>query len=307
MERWASVAVAISFLGANALAEPAPTAPGSTTPEQSRAEPPHVDGPKLVDLGNASEIDLPAGWVLLERAEAQKAEREAGDAWEDVVAAMFRPGEGWGIVVEYVDAGYVDDSDSGQLDADELMQSIRSGTVEQNKHRREMGAPELFVDGWTEQPHYERVHHQLIWGVANHTANGKIVNFLTNVLGRNGYLVVTLVASPEELDAAKREMTSLLPAIRFRTGARYEDHAAGDKDSGMSLKGLVLAGAGLAIIKGAKGGLLITILLALKKAFIVIIAALGGFFRWLFRRKKKIEVAAADPPPVEPPSAEPPT
>src|SRR6185312_14970402 len=50
------------------------------SPEEIEASlPPHINGPKLVDLGHDVEIDLPAGMLLLERAEARKMLEKGGD------------------------------------------------------------------------------------------------------------------------------------------------------------------------------------------------------------------------------------
>lgn len=63
------------------------------SPEPSM--PPHIVGPKLVDLGDSTEIDLPAGMILLERTEAQKLLREMGNSPEDTVALVLKPGSDW--------------------------------------------------------------------------------------------------------------------------------------------------------------------------------------------------------------------
>ena len=82
-------------------------------------------------------------------------------------------------------------------------------------------------------------------------------------------------------------------STRFQPGSRYEDYREGDKTSGMGLRMLVLGGAGVAVAKAAKAGILVTILLTLKKFFVVIGVALAGMLKWLLDRRRS-------QPPAEP-------
>jgi len=272
---------------------------------------PHIVGPKLVDLGHHAQIDLPAGMSLLEQAQAQELLRKGGSSAEGVVAviAPVSDAANWLVVIEADDVGYVSDDDAGDLDAGEMLEQFKAGTLEQNKKRVALGVPELFVDGWSEPPRYERAKRHLVWGLNGHASDGKVVNFFTRFLGRNGYLSVDLIDEPSKIEASKAEALSILTAVHFTPGFRYEDHVGTDHDSGLGLKALVLGGAGVVIAK--KTGILIAILLVLKKGFIVVIAAIGGFFKWLFGRRKH-EAAdaslmvsdpplAAPPPPSDPP------
>jgi uncharacterized membrane-anchored protein len=262
---------------------------------------PHVVGPKLVDLGHQAEIDLPAGLTLYERAAAQNLMKQMGNDAEAVVAAIL-PAAGtgdWIIVIEADDIGYVSDEDADELDPTPMLEQFKTGTIQQNVERKKMGVPDLFVDGWSERPHYEQVLHHLVWGLDAHDVNGKVINFFTRFLGRNGYLSVNLIDEPANIEKSKAQAIAILNAVRFKPGSRYSDHASGDRDSGLGLKALVLGGAGLVLAK--KGGILIAILLFLKKGIIVVVAAIGGFFKWLFGRNKK----SIDVPPTPPVSPDP--
>jgi uncharacterized membrane-anchored protein len=273
--------------------------------------PPHIVGPKHVELGNGTAIDLPEGMILLERTEAQALLRESGDSPEGVVAMVFKPGSDWHLYVEYADSGYIDDSDAEDLDADDLLESYRTGNKEQNKTRKALGKPELVIDSWTEPPRYDRAAHHLVWGLAAHATDGKVVNFFTRILGRNGYLSLDLIAAPEQLEAAKKEAAVALQAVKFKGGATYADHSSSDKSSGIGLRGLVLGGAGVAV--ASKLGFIAKILLVFKKGLIVVVAAIGGLFRWLFRRKPRDQpddplagLAVSDPTGAPPPPMQPP-
>lgn len=296
---------------------------GGNTDEDGAAQgakptlPLHVVGPKRVELGGGAAVDLPEGLLLFERAQAQELSRQMGNSPESVVAIIGKPASDWLVVIHLDEAGFIDDSDADELDADDLLESLRQGTAEQNKQRKTMGVPELFVDGWSEKPRYVRAQHHLVWGLAAHSVNNKVINFLTRILGRNGYLSVNLVAEPEKLEAAKQEALAILHATQFKPGFRFEDHVSSDHSSGIGLRGLVLGGAGVAV--ASKLGFLAKVLFALKKAILFVVLGVGAVFRRLFRRgsgasdgpavasRARFAAPPVPPAPVEPqaPSAEP--
>jgi uncharacterized membrane-anchored protein len=260
--------------------------------------PPHIEGPKLVDLGNDLEIDLPTGAILFERDVVRQLAEKQGAPTEGLVAWIGRRDADWQIVIHYNDAGYITDSDADQLDADELLAAFREGTALHNEKRKQLGVPELFIDGWSERPRYERTAHHLVWGVNVHNTDGPAINYFTRILGRRGFASVNLIDDAAKIESSKRAAAPLLGAIRFRPGARYADHQSSDKDSDMSLRNLVLGGTGVAI--AAKTGLLMKILLVLKKGILLVVIGIGGFFRWLFRRKRHDETPPAPPEPPAP-------
>ena len=125
-----------------AKADKAPVqAPADEQPDDDAAEdgsaaaedeqmPPHIEGPKLVDLGNDIEIDLPAGMVLLEHDEAKKLIEKGGGTGEGVVALVlptFLPDQTWEMRIDYDDVGYVKDTDADQLDPERAVQPVQAG------------------------------------------------------------------------------------------------------------------------------------------------------------------------------------
>lgn len=280
-------------------------APAPAPDPVPQADPPGlVRGPKLVDLGNNSEIDLPAGMLLLQKAQAQEALRPGGGNYEHVVALIGTEDKEWQIVLEYEDLGYIEDDDADKLDANELLQSYKDGTTEQNKARKQNGIPELYVDGWSESPRYEKAKHHLVWGLKGHSTNGPIVNYFTRILSRGGFMSVDLIDKPENMEKSKVEAAPVLTAIHFKPGFAYADHKSDDKSSGMGLRALVLGGAGVAL--ATKGGFLIKLLIIFKKAIVFVVVGIGGFFKWLFGRKKKTDGLDLTPPPYDPNNPGPP-
>jgi uncharacterized membrane-anchored protein len=249
--------------------------------------PPHVTGPKLVDLGADIEIELPAGMILLEHDEAKKLIEKGGGTGEGVVALvlpMFLPDQTWEMRIDYNDVGYVKDTDADQLDPNELFNQYKQGTEEDNARRRSQGLSELFLDGWSEMPKYDKPTHRLVWGFNAHSVNGPNVNFFTRILGRNGFLSVDLIDDPDKIETAKGQAGIVVAGIRYKTGATYEDHESNDKDSGMGLKALVLGGAAIGVFKVAKGGVLVKIFAVAWKGILVLFAGIGAFFKKIFRR-----------------------
>jgi uncharacterized membrane-anchored protein len=274
------------------------------TPEELEAQiPAHLKGPQLVDLGSNIEIDLPANVLLFERAEARKMLEEVGDSGENVLAIVRTLDSTWEIIIEYDDVGYVTDKDANELDANELFRSFEQGNVQQNARRKSLGIPALYLDGWSEMPTYKAPVHHLVWGLKGHSDDGPVINFFTRILGRNGYMSVNLIDSPDTIEASKLATANILTSIRYKAGFTYEDHKDGDRSSGLGLGALVLGGAGVAAVKVAKTGFLLKLLLVFKKGFVVLIAAIAGFFKWIFGRKKDDDDLPPSEDPYVPPSA----
>jgi len=281
-------------------AVPADDAAGSDAAVQLPA---HITGPQLVDLGHDTEIDLPAGAILFEHDVAKQiVEKDGGDG--EAVSAIILPADEtqtWFVKIDYDDVGYVKDSDANDLDPNDLFNQYKQGTEEQNTRRRTLGVPELFLDGWSEMPKYDKPTHKLVWGFKAHSTDGPNVNYFSRLLGRNGYMSVDLIDSPDKIEAAKQQAGAVMAGIRYKKGALYDEHQSGDKDSGMGLKALILGGAGIAVFKAAKGGWIIAALLAMKKLIILVVAGIAAFFKKigrLFTGKKKTDLPPDGPPNV---------
>jgi uncharacterized membrane-anchored protein len=279
-------------------------------------------GPMKADLGHELVIDIPAGFLFFDAPKAKKLAAAMGNVPDDSLLGIIakapgdgddKEGEAWFVEVSYFEEGYVKDDD--KLDASAILDSIREGTEEANKVRKERGFKELHVDGWAEPPRYEKAQHHLVWAVKGSDADGSVINYNTRILGRRGVASLNLVASPDELPKARPNIVTLLAATRFGQGARYEDFSPKtDKVAEFGLAALVAGGAGAAAVKLVKVGLLakfgaviLKFLVAGWKLFLVGLIALGGFFRRLFGLKDKKAAAASpaaatDPPPSPPQS-----
>ncbi|WP_395839868.1 DUF2167 domain-containing protein [Cystobacter fuscus] len=262
-------------------------------------------GPREVDLGHELTLALPEEHLFLEKAEAARMMEMNGSFYNDnllgVVTAKDESSR-WFVVVRYADEGYIKDDE--ELDAKEILTAIKEGTEEANKERVERGFKPLQVSDWTEVPHYDKVHHELIWALEARSDDGASVNYSTRVLGRRGYVSMNLVVDPLGLVDSKPHVAKLLANTRFNPGARYEDFQAGtDKVAEYGLAGLVLGGAGVGAAKLVKVGLfakfwnvILGVLVAGKKAIVLLAVAAFAFLKRLFGKKE------AEAPPSVPPS-----
>jgi uncharacterized membrane-anchored protein len=268
-------------------------APADEAPEDEAADdevpealPPHKVGPMHVELGAGIQLDLPEGMILFEREEARRQLEERGDAFEDVLGIVTRPGADWELDIEMVDIGYVSDKDADKLDADDLLASMTQGNHEQNKIRKAKGIAPLEVVGWSKPPSYDRLRRVLSWSTNLSSEGEPFLNEDTNILGRRGYASAVLIASVEGIEAARADAAPAIAGISFGKGHTYEEFdPAVDKDSGIGLRELVAGGGAVAV--ASKLGLVGKIVLALKKFFVVIALAIAGLAKWLFGRRKK--------------------
>jgi uncharacterized membrane-anchored protein len=230
-----------------------------------------------------AEIDLTEGHVYLDQAGTRQflelTQNPVGGS-EIAVVAPASDAEQWFLVFEWDAIGYVEDDEKDALDADAMIASIREGTAAGNEERTRRGWPTMEIVGWHEPPHYDAATHHLTWAIVGASQGQKTVNKMVKLLGRRGVMSVTLVASPEEIGAASASADALLARHRFRPGNTYAEYLPGkDSVAEIGLKGLILGGAGAALIKSGLLG-------KLWKFIAVGVVALGGGIARLFGRKK---------------------
>ena len=305
---WSMLLVALTFGGVAQADEPAPaasTAEGSPeaadAPNQPHYHPVH--GPSHVSLGHELTLDLPEGFLFLEKKDADEMMRRAGNQDDSsLLGVVVKPESSWLVTVSFDAEGYVKDEDGEKLDAGEILKAITEGTEEGNKYRVEHGFKPIHVDGWSESPHYDRKTHHLIWAVSGSDSDGTSINYNTRVLGRRGYASLNLIDAPEKLAESKVEMATLLGVTHFGSGARYEDfNEKSDKVAEYGLAALVAGGAGAAALKLAKigllakfGGKILALLIAAKKAIVAAMIALGAGLKKLFAKKETAKANSGD-------------
>jgi uncharacterized membrane-anchored protein len=156
----------------------------------------------------------------------------------------------WFMLFEYQPVGFVKDDDKDQIDKDAILEGIRKGTEEANDVRKRKGIPALHVEGWFEEPHYDAASHNLVWALKARNDKGEeVVNYNVRLLGRHGYMSITLVDEPAKLAMSRPEVEKVLSGFSYKTGRSYAEFVPGDKVAEYGLVALVAGGAGAAAVK----------------------------------------------------------
>jgi uncharacterized membrane-anchored protein len=106
-----------------------------------------------------------------------------------------------------------------------LLSDIKTSTAEENQQRG--GALEVL--GWIEPPRYDPMNHHLIWSVLSKLQNDvndnnhQSVNYNAYLLGRNGYFDLNLITSNAAINDDKIHAQTILAALNYLPGKRYED------------------------------------------------------------------------------------
>jgi uncharacterized membrane-anchored protein len=193
----------------------------------------------------------------------------------------------WGVILTFSADGYVEDDDADDLDYDELLESLKEGSAEENRQRTAAGYPALHLKGWAEPPHYDEDKRALYWALRYESegASDDTLNFAIRVLGRRGVLELNGVAGMSQLDMIKPAMEDVYAMVEYNPGHRYEDFDPDiDKIAAYGIGGLILGK--VAMKTGLIAGL-IKLLIAGKKLLIVGAIALVAFFKHLLGRKNE--------------------
>jgi len=298
--RHALAAAALACAAGAALSanEPTPDAPQASTPTQTReqemasaqaqADASQVMGPADVTLMDQAVFKLPAGYLWVPQPAAGKLLHAMGNRDSDSLLGLVMPAQNahWLAVARFEKAGYVKDDEARNWDVDELLTSLKEGTEETNKDRKARGFDELEIGGWVERPHYDDKTHRLIWSLAAHPkgrADDGGINYNTYALGREGYITLNMLTDPSHVEQDKPLANTLLAALQFKDGKRYEDfNSSTDKVAEYGLMALV---GGLAAKKLGLFAVAAAFLAKFAKVGILAgIAAAGGLGRF-FKKK----------------------
>lgn len=234
-----------------------------------------VDGGRRVKLSSYAEVDLPQGWNFSGSDGARRMMEWYGNPVTRQEVGIVYPGsEEWIAVFEFDGIGYVSDDDKDDIDADDILESIRKGSEASNVERTKRGWPTIEIVGWRHAPHYDEVTQNLEWAILGRSAGGEFVNYDVRLLGRRGVMQVTLIVDPDGLDAALPAFRDLLARHEFVAGEKYGEYREGDKIAEYGLIGLIAGGAAAA---GLKTGLF----KKLWKLLVVAAVAVVGFLKKL--------------------------
>jgi uncharacterized membrane-anchored protein len=244
-----------------------------------------VRGPTTAKLGDVAEIKVPEGYAFLASADTRKLLEAMGNRTSGNELGLVAVKESqWFAIFEWHAVGYVKDDDS-DIDASALLKSISEATEEGNEWRKQHGATPMHVDDWVEKPHYDATTHNLVWGLGAHDDEGAhVVNYNVRLLGRHGYMSITLVESPEGFAAARAGFAQMLTGFGYVSGGRYAEYVSGDRLAEVGLAALVAGGAGAAAAKLGLFGKLGKLIAAMGKGIIVFVLAILAAVRRFFVR-----------------------
>ena len=213
-----------------------------------------IPGETEVTLGDdLASLQVPAGYLFAGEEATQAIMQSMGNTVSGGELGILVPEsdeESWFIVFEYEEVGFVRDDDKDEIDSDALFESISEGTEAANEYRAEQGFGGLHLSHWSVEPHYDEATHNLVWALAaDDDDGGRVINHNERLLGRRGYVSITLVTDPATYASVESEVATALSGFEFNSGSRYADFVSGDKVAKYGLAALVAGGAGAAAAK----------------------------------------------------------
>jgi len=260
--------------------------------EEAAPQPVRLDwvrGPSVAPIGaDLAEMPISEDYVYLDADGTKRLMELTQNPVSGLEMATVAPvsnDEGWFLVFEFDQVGYVPDDEKDSLDADAMLTAIREGTEAANEERRARGWGTMQIVGWHEPPHYDTRTNTLSWAITGESDGQRNVNRIVKVLGRRGVMTVTLVSSPDELATAIPAVETLLAGYQFKPGHTYAEYMPGtDQLATYGLTALVVGGAGAALVKSG-------LLAKLWKPIAIALVALGAGVKRLFTSGRKAETS----------------
>ena len=250
-----------------------------------------LQGPSDITLTDQAVLHLPSEMAFMPKTETAALMKVWGNNTDDRSLGLVIPKDQqqfWIITVDFTAEGYVKDDDAKNWNSNELLQSLKDGTEVQNKQREEMGIKALDVSGWIESPNYDAPNHRLVWSLkaverGADAGTPAVVNYNTYALGRDGYFELDLLSSDDRVENEKRYARSVLAALEYKQGKRYEDfNSSTDHTAEYGLAaligGVVAKKLGLLALAGV-------FILKFAKVILVSLAVAGGGLVKFFRGK----------------------
>lgn len=250
-----------------------------------------VTGPADIPLLEQGMLHLPENFLFIPKTQAVQLMKAMGNGNDPNLVGLIcseDDEENWLITVDYIASGYIADDDAKSWDVDELYNSVIEGTKIGNEERKKKGIPELEILGWVQKPQYNETKKHLVWSIYSRDKGDlsakpedQTINYNTYVLGREGYLELSLVTDMANVEYEKPLMSQILNNTSFTQGKRYEDfNPATDKAAEYGLAALIAGG-----FAAKKLGLL-ALLAKFAKPLGVAIVALGVLIAKLWKRNK---------------------
>lgn len=239
-------------------------------------------------------INVPAGFLFLEGKDARYILEDVWGNPEDteILGILVPEGvnmlaaESWAIVYTYEEDGHVEDDDAEDYDYNELLDEMKTQTVDGSVERVKMGYQAISLIGWAKAPFYDKTTHKLHWAKELKFGDDSIntLNYNIRMLGRKGVLVMNIVSGMDNIKTVETKIDAILLSTNFNTGSRYEDFDSSiDKVAEYGIGGLIAGG----IL--AKTGMLAKIGIFLVKGWkiiaIAVVGLIAAFKNKIFRKK----------------------
>ena len=252
-------------------------------PSNPLASLPWQAGPITGKLGDVASIAVPEGYQFVDSGGAAKfLELTQNPSHGNELGVVLSNEGSWFVIFRFSDDGYVKDDDR-KLDSDAILSSIRSGTEESNRIRKQKGWGTIEVVGWQQKPFYDSQTNNLTWSIRGKSGDEASINHSTRLLGRRGVMSVNLVLGPEDVKTAVPAFNTLLTGVSFNPGHRYAEFRQGDKIAEYGLAGLIVGGTGVALVKS---GLLQKFWKLLVLGLIAVAGAVKKLVAGLFGRRE---------------------
>lgn len=258
-----------------------------------------VAGPAKTLIAGQSEITIPKGYAFVPAKETAALMQAMGNGEIADLEGMLLESEGQDggfYVIQYSKEGYIKDDDAAKMDADEILKEYKEGTEEGNKDRIAKGFAPIETVGWAQKPSYDANLHRLTWALTlrdKGSAAGPddTVNYETRILGREGVLSMTWVASLSELSGqGKAQADQLTAGAQYIDGKKYGDYSAstGDKVAEYGLATLIT---GAVAKKIGLFGVIVTFLAKFAKfGFLAGLVGFWGLKKWRKKAKSSTEL-----------------
>lgn len=235
---------------------------------------PWILGPTTVTLGkDVAQLEVGEDFIFADGDLTRQLLEWMGNPTGDTEVGLLAPADtlqNWFIIFEYFPVGYVKDDEVDEIVPATLLKSIREGTEAANEMRKEMGAPAIHVVGWSQEPHYDPTTHNLVWAILGRDDEGnEVVNYNVRLLGRGGYMSVTLVEEPKLIAAAMPQVDAVMAGFTFQPGKTYAEWVSGDKVAPYGIAALVTG------VAAAKLGLFAVLGKFLGKAWKLVVAGVA--------------------------------
>lgn len=241
-----------------------------------------------VELANGVNLDLKDRFYFLNAEDAREILVEAWGNPPDSVTStsgMIFPGKNspladtWGVEIRPDMIGYVEDTDAATINYDELLQSMKADTQAGNEERTKAGYDPITLIGWAAQPTYDAANKRLHWAKELQFGDKpqRTLNYDIRFLNRQGVLVMSYIATMEQLPQVNQSLPDVLNTVSFDEGTRYADFVPGtDQVAAVGIGGLI---AGKVL---AKTGFLVVALAMLKKfGFLLLLPLI-----WVWRKMR---------------------